>query len=428
MRPCGWNKWPQAILIAAKRNDARMGQHRILCHREKVALLCDVRRWDGGLVYFLRGRRVGEFDGRRLQFDAELPRNLFDLAWREPSLEELHEFILSGLPKHHSVEGERGPQRHELVGISTQWKSRYMTLDHRSVWRRKHPERLELIGRVRVLMDCGLEYRIPAIAEWRTITIAVGRRDILADSVPLVPVDAAFSLFKINWVRRQIPMHDRVAVVMEVEPLLPHGRAGQDERPEGRVECRPYMTCAVSIFRVISLLLTEPGGEASPHASFRRADGLCLGIDPDVVDTDGCSAKADGLGHLVGNGFGGLLSWHSPHTETVLEDVGVLVKHGLKATIHGVLDHSHPVRFRPIQASYKRVHFGEVVKIAEPPRNPTRREPNMDIARGGATQHASERAQCENRRIPQACFGYRIDKVLGWLPERTVVRTAGIIE
>src|SRR5690606_1975027 len=128
------------------------------------------------------------------------------------------------------------------------------------------------------------------------------------------------ALLKINRVRRQIPVHDRMAVVMEVEAFLPNGRAGQDERPEWRVEGRPYLTGTVSVVLVFPLLLTETGREAGPHTPFRARDGLGLGIDPDVVDTNGSGAKADRLDHLLRNGSGSLIGRYSPHAKAVLED------------------------------------------------------------------------------------------------------------
>jgi hypothetical protein len=57
-------------------------------------------------------------------------------------------------------------------------------------------------------------------------------------------VNAAFALFQIDWVRRQVPMHDSVTVLMEVQTLLSHRSAGEYERPEWRVECRPYLIAA----------------------------------------------------------------------------------------------------------------------------------------------------------------------------------------
>ena len=39
----------------------------------------------------------------------------------------------------------------------------------------------------------------------------------------LIAVDPAFSLLKVNWIRREIPVDDGVAVVMEVEAFLADG-------------------------------------------------------------------------------------------------------------------------------------------------------------------------------------------------------------
>ena len=63
-------------------------------------------------------------------------------------------------------------------------------------------------------------------------------RHVAAHGVPFVPVHTSLTLLEIDRVRRQVPVRNRVAVGVEVEPFLPHGRRRQDERPERRIERR----------------------------------------------------------------------------------------------------------------------------------------------------------------------------------------------
>ena len=58
---------------------------------------------------------------------------------------------------------------------------------------------------------------------------------ILAHGVALVAVDAAFTLLEVHGVRRQIPVHDRVAVGVEVQAFLADGSGRKDAGPEGGI-------------------------------------------------------------------------------------------------------------------------------------------------------------------------------------------------
>jgi hypothetical protein len=51
--------------------------------------------------------------------------------------------------------------------------------------------------------------------------------------VSFVAVDSALTLFEVNGVRWQIPVDDRVAVLVEVEAFLTDRCGREDERPEG---------------------------------------------------------------------------------------------------------------------------------------------------------------------------------------------------
>ncbi len=67
----------------------------------------------------------------------------------------------------------------------------------------------------------------------------------------LIAVDPAFSLLKVNWIRREIPVDDRVAVVMEVEAFLADGCSREGEGPERRVESFAYLTCVSNNLAIV---------------------------------------------------------------------------------------------------------------------------------------------------------------------------------
>jgi len=50
----------------------------------------------------------------------------------------------------------------------------------------------------------------------------------------LAPVDTALALFEVDGVARQIPVHDRMAELVEVQALLSGRRRRQHERLEDR--------------------------------------------------------------------------------------------------------------------------------------------------------------------------------------------------
>ena len=68
-----------------------------------------------------------------------------------------------------------------------------------------------------------VEDRLPGIAVLRgerRSRICGGQ--VLANRMPLVPVHASLSLLQVNRVRGQVPMHHRMTVEVEVQPLLSH--------------------------------------------------------------------------------------------------------------------------------------------------------------------------------------------------------------
>ena len=78
--------------------------------------------------------------------------------------------------------------------------------------------------------------RCPRIAPAFGAFDAVSLCQVLADEMALETVDAALALLQIDGIRRQIPMHERMAIGMEIEPLLPDRSRGKNEGTEGRIE------------------------------------------------------------------------------------------------------------------------------------------------------------------------------------------------
>ena len=95
----------------------------------------------------------------------------------------------------------------------------------------------------------------------------MSRGDILAYGVALVAVNAAFALFKVDGVRWQVPVHHRVAVGMEIQPLLADRRGREDEGPEGGVERLAYLSLARPRLSVVGLLCTKAHGEVVTQAA-----------------------------------------------------------------------------------------------------------------------------------------------------------------
>ena len=89
----------------------------------------------------------------------------------------------------------------------------------------------------------------------------MGMRDVPPHRVALEAMDPPLALLQVHRVRRQVPVHDGMAVGMEVEPLLPHRGGGQDERPERRVESLAHPVDSLNRLAVLHPV-TQPQAEA----------------------------------------------------------------------------------------------------------------------------------------------------------------------
>ena len=70
--------------------------------------------------------------------------------------------------------------------------------------------------------------------------------DVLPDGVPMVAVHAPFALFKVDGIRWEIPVDDRVTVPVEVKPSCPievvpstNGQNGELNEARTSSRCRP---------------------------------------------------------------------------------------------------------------------------------------------------------------------------------------------
>ena len=110
-------------------------------------------------------------------------------------------------------------------------------------------------------------------------------RDVLAHGVALVAVHPAFALLEVDGVRWQVPVHDRMAVGVEVQPLLANRRGREDEGPEWGVERLSHLSLARARRAVVALLRAETHGEVVAQAAV---------LDPGTVSSVDRSSSTRG--------------------------------------------------------------------------------------------------------------------------------------
>ena len=104
-------------------------------------------------------------------------------------------------------------------------------------------------------------------------------RHVLAHGVALVAVNAAFALLEVYGIRRQVPVHNRVAVGVEVQAFLADGSGRKDKGPEGRVEGLAHLSFAGSRLAVVAFLSAEAHGEVAPQATVLDPDDIAAGLN-----------------------------------------------------------------------------------------------------------------------------------------------------
>ena len=160
-------------------------------------------------------------------------------------------------------------------------------------------------------------------------------RDVLADGVTLVAIDASLTLLEVDGVAREVPVDDGVAPPVEVDPLLTDRRRRQHKRPERRVEGRPD-------FGEAGFVLLVSGAAKPQRVPAREGDPLAL----EVVDVGGAvdrlpegDGSPRGRGQrdqpFVGRGVDARLSG---------EVVDVLVENGLEPSVDAVAGDPAPIR------------------------------------------------------------------------------------
>ena len=96
-----------------------------------------------------------------------------------------------------------------------------MTLDLGAVLERVDPIRDELRVGLESVLACEPERGCPRVSSIGKGAGAMLQRNVLADRVAFVAVDAAFALLEVDRIVWQIPVDDDVAIGVEVEALLP---------------------------------------------------------------------------------------------------------------------------------------------------------------------------------------------------------------
>ena len=125
------------------------------------------------------------------------------------------------LPEHHSVDRQGTKQVADPGVLAAQGHRRDVPLDLRATLDRVHPVGNEVAHPDSPLDFRLIEHTLPDIAaRCAGERAGVAQRDVPANSVALVAMNASFALFEIYRVRGQVPVHYRVAVLVEVQTLL----------------------------------------------------------------------------------------------------------------------------------------------------------------------------------------------------------------
>ena len=159
--------------------------------------------------------------------------------------------------------------------------------------------------------------------------MAVGGCDVLTDGVSAETVHPAFALFEVDGVRREVPVHHRMAPPMEVDSLLPDACRCENEWPERTVERVADLRSAnaLGVFGRCAVPQREAHGDwdlrkvsiAGPRVIAGRAK--CQGFDRAIGDLTDC---AD-------------IDTRSAELEFELE--AVLVEHSLQVAVSAIPEH-----------------------------------------------------------------------------------------
>src|SRR5215216_884296 len=120
----------------------------------------------------------------------------------------------------------------------------------------------------------------------RNCLTAMSLRQILAHSVTLVPVNASFTLLEIDRIRRQIPVHNGMAVMMKIQTFLAHRCCCQYEGPKWRVERLAHLFCSSHFFH-LCLFVAKTNRKMTTQPLFPDFYFLATRVYVDVIDTQG---------------------------------------------------------------------------------------------------------------------------------------------
>src|SRR5215211_263547 len=139
----------------------------------------------------------------------------------------------------------------------------------------------------------------------------------------------AFALLQVNRVRREVPVHDGVAVGVEVQTLLPDGSRREYEGPERRVKGLAQLPRARDLGAVVGPFLPEAEREVAPHPVTVELDLMTARVHDHLVHAQARGPYSERLAHRPGN-VGSHLSWRFIEQPLRLpQRVRVLVKNSL---------------------------------------------------------------------------------------------------
>lgn len=166
---------------------------------------------------------------------------------------------------------------------------------------RKQPIRHE-IAPLRPICPCEIKQSLPHIRVRLAVSrAAVSRRNVFTDSVPFIAMDSTLALLQIDRVGRQIPVGYGMTVMMKIEALLTHGCCHENERPKGRIECRPYALLSRYSRRTVEsggnffviAIIAEPHGKTNMHGLFRHFNFARIARSLNLIDAQGRGTKRE---------------------------------------------------------------------------------------------------------------------------------------
>ena len=132
------------------------------------------------------------------------------------------QIFLARLTEHHSIKRQplfQSLEFSDLLAVREQRDAAFYT--SRTFF--ENPVRNKIRIPIGFILGRDLEECLPWIASlvrFRERIQPISFRNILSDCVTLIAMNPALPLFQINRIRRQIPMHYRMAPCMKIQPFL----------------------------------------------------------------------------------------------------------------------------------------------------------------------------------------------------------------